>query len=94
MRQETEHVRGTPGNMNDSGLLCAPRRLPGSSAALGLEGGLELSAGLRFRGEAFDSALMSTRTVAAAVCACARVRMERGVVSTWNESLRPEVCLG
>ena len=49
------------------------RGLPGSiSAVLGLEGGLQLSAGLRFRGDAFDSALMSTRTVAAVVWKCAR----------------------
>ena len=79
-RQETDHVRGTRGNMNDFGLLCTPRRLRGSSAALGLEGSLELSAGLRFRDEVFDSALMSTRTVAAAVWERERVRVERDVV--------------
>ena len=57
------------------GLLCTPRGLPGSSAVLGLEGDLELSAGLRFRGEAFDGAFMSTRTVAAVVWKRARVRV-------------------
>ena len=41
---------------------------------------MELSAGLRFRGEGFGSALMSTRTVAAVVWKCGRVSVERGVV--------------
>ena len=54
--------------------LINTKGVAGSSAVLGLEGGLELSAGLRFRGDAFDSALMSTRAVAAAVWKCARVR--------------------
>ena len=63
----------------------------GFQHSLGLGG--ELSAGLRFRGEASDSALMSTRTVAAAVWKCGSVRVERGVVRRLhtNESLLPEV---
>ena len=66
-------ILGTSSTFNTEGVA-------GFQRSLGLGRGLELSAGLRFRGEVLDSALMSTRTVAAAVWKCARVRVERGVV--------------
>ena len=64
------------------GLLCIfnTKEVAGFQRSLGLGRGLELSAGLHFRGEVLDSALMSTRTVAAAVWERERVRVERDVV--------------